>query len=433
MITENVLCKCGKIHRNPVDKVVTGKGAVDELPQILEKRKIKKAFILADVNTYKVAGKKVIKLLESANVEYFKYIFKEEHLEPDEKAVGSALMHFNKSCGAIIAIGSGVINDIGKILANISDKFYIIVATAPSMDGYASDLSSMVMGGAKVSLGSKCPNIIIGDSEILKTAPDNMLRAGMGDMLAKYISIAEWRIANIVTGEYYCEEVAELIREALKCCVENAESLLKREEDAILAVFEGLLKGGIAMSYAGVSRPASGVEHYLSHIWDMRGLAFGTPVDLHGIQCAIGTYISAGIYEKIKNIVPDKNKALKYVKEFDFGGWSGKLRAFVGEGAENMIALEAKEKKYDLDKHKERIDIIIENWEKIIEVVNEEIPSVLELENIFNTIGLAKSPEEIGISDEVIPMTFKATKDIRDKYVLSRLAWDLGVIDEIIS
>ena len=398
----------------------------------MKKNNVKKAFILADVNTYKVAGEKVINLLKDADVECFEYVFKDAHLEPDEKAVGSAVMHFNKSCDVIISIGSGVINDIGKILANISDKFYVIVATAPSMDGYASDSSSMAMDGVKVSLGSRCPNVIIGDSEILKTAPDNMLRAGMGDMLAKFISIAEWRIANIITGEYYCEEVAELIREVLKCCVDNAEALLKRDEDAILAVFEGLVKGGIAMSYAGVSRPASGVEHYLSHIWDMRGLEFGTPVDLHGIQCAIGTYISAEIYDKIKKIVPDREKAMDYAKAFDFADWADKLREFVGEGAEAMIALEAKEKKYDEAKHSERIEIILKNWEKILKIAEEEIPSVSELERIYNITKLPKSPEEIGISNDILPMTFKASKDIRDKYVLSRLSWDLGIIDEIV-
>ena len=164
----------------------------------------------------------------------------------------------------------------------------------------------------------------------------------------------------------------------------------------------------------------------------MRGLEFGTPVDFHGIQCAIGTYISAKIYEEIKEITPDKEKALKYANEFDFADWSDKLREFIGQGAEAMIELEEKEQKYNVEKHSKRIDVIIENWEKILNVIKEEIPTVLEIENIYNTINLPKEPKEIGISNELIPMTFKASKDIRDKYVLSRLCWDLGILDEII-
>ena len=432
MIVENELCRCGKKHINPVDELIVGKGVVKELPLIVQKYNAKKAFIIADINTYAVAGQKVTELLNGNDISCSEYIFKDTHLEPDEKAVGSAIMHFDNKCDVIIAIGSGVINDIAKILANISGKRYIIVATAPSMDGYASESSSMSMDGVKVSLGSKCADAIIGDVDILKTAPDNMLRSGMGDMIAKYISICEWRVANVITGEYYCEEVAQMIREALKSCTDNAQALLQRDENAILAVFEGLVKGGIAMAYAGVSRPASGVQHYLSHIWDMRGLEFGTEVDFHGIQCAIGTYIAAQLYEKIKKLTPDKEKALKYANEFDFGAWSDELRKFIGQGAEAMIELESKEKKYDVDKHLQRLEVITENWGEILEIIEEEIPSFSELEKLFDTIKLPKEPKEIGISNELIPMTFKASKDIRDKYVLSRLAWDLGILEKII-
>ena len=188
----------------------------------------------------------------------------------------------------ILAVGSGVIQDLCKYVSFFAHVPYMVVATAPSMDGYASASSSMTRDGLKISLPSRSADVIIGDTQILKTAPMHMLRSGLGDMLAKFISIAEWRIAHIITGEYYCEEVAKLIRSAVKKCVDNAEGLLAREDAAIEAVFEGLVIGGVAMNYAGVSRPASGVEHYFSHIWDMRALAFNTPMDFHGIQCAVG-------------------------------------------------------------------------------------------------------------------------------------------------
>ena len=180
-------------------------------------------------------------------------------------------------------------------------------------------------------------------------------------MLAKYISIAEWRIANEITGEYYCERIAELIRTALKRCVDNAEGLLKRDEKAVKAVFEGLVIGGVAMAFAGVSRPASGVEHYFSHVWDMRGLEFGTRVDLHGIQCAVATNIAAGLYENVLKITPDKEKALAYAKSFDYQAWASKLKEFLGTGADAMIALEQKEQKYSAEKHEKRLDTILKS------------------------------------------------------------------------
>lgn len=424
-------CPCGKEHIAAVKNIITGHGAIEKLPVELLKLNAKKVFLFADKNTYQAAGKKVEDILKNAQIAYTKYVMAEERPEPDEQAVGSAVMHFDKSCDTILAVGSGVVNDIAKILANTAERPYIIVATAPSMDGYASATSSMALDGIKVSLKSKCADIIIGDTDILKNAPMHMLRSGLGDMLAKYISICEWRIAHLVTCEYYCEEVASLIRASLKECVENAEGLLNRDEAAVEAVFKGLTLCGLAMAYAGVSRPASGVEHYFSHIWDMRGLEFNLPTELHGIQCAYGTLLALRLYEKIKSVIPNKEKALAYAAQFDFTKWSKQLSSFLGKGAEAMIALEEKEGKYNTEKHKNRLDIIIENWDKILTIIEQELPSAEYIESFMKQCGFPLSCEEIGVEKESLKMTFMATKDIRDKYVLSRLCWDLGILEEM--
>ena len=340
-------------------------------------------------------------------------------------------MHFDPACDFIIGVGSGVINDIGKLLSCHCGKPYMIVATAPSMDGYASATSSMTRDGLKISLPSRGADVILGDTEILRQAPLHMMKSGLGDMLAKYVSICEWRIAHLVTGEYYCEEVAGLIRSALQRCIDHAPGLLQREEAAVQAVFEGLVIGGVAMNYAGLSRPASGVEHYISHILDMRGVEFGTPVDLHGIQCAIGTLIAVRLYDKLKTIQPDREKALSYAAQFDYAPWSQTLRSLLGKGSESMIALEEKEKKYDKHAHAKRLEIILQNWDTILQIIDEELPSARDLETILEQIDAPKTLTAIDIDADMLPVIFAATKDIRDKYVLSRLAWDLGILDEL--
>ena len=425
-------CKCGKEHIF-TSKAIIEKGAIDKLPIIFKEAKFNSAFIFADKNTYCAAGEKVVETLEKNGIKIKKYVFLKDILEPDETNVGLAIMNFDPACDAVIGVGSGVINDISKIVANVSGKKYIIVGTAPSMDGYASATSSMTMEGLKISLNSKCADVIIGDIDILCDAPTKMMISGLGDMLAKYVSICEWRISNLINDEYYCEDIAQLVRDSLKKCVDNAEGLLNRDENAVKSVFEGLIICGAAMKFAGLSRPASGIEHYLSHIWDMRGVEFETPVELHGIQCAVGTLIAVKLYEKIKNVVPNKSMALNYAKNFDFYKWSEELRAFLGKGAESMIALEEKEQKYSVESHKKRIDVIIEKWNEILKIIDQELPEVSNLEKLFNNVGLPKTMKEIGIDDENLPMTFKSAKDIRDKYVLPRLCWDLGIIDEIIS
>lgn len=423
-------CSCGKTHTYDT-QVYVGKGVVENIPQYLQQYNPKKIFVLSDPNTYKAAGGKVCAVLDEAGISYTAYSFAHDPIEPDEYSVGSMMMHYDPKCDVIVAVGSGVVNDLGKILSNVSGKPYMIVGTAPSMDGYASATSSMTRDGLKTSLPSRSADIIVGDIDVLCRAPMHMMKAGLGDMLAKFVSICEWRIAHVLLGEYYCEEIAQLIRGALKSCTDNAEGLLKRDEAAVQAVFEGLVIGGVAMNYAGLSRPASGGEHYLSHVIDMRAVEFGTPMDLHGIQCAIGTLIQAKLYEKIKEITPNRDKAKAYVASFSFDDWSATLRELLGKGAEAMIAQEAKEKKYDVDKHARRLEDIIANWDAILKIIEEELPSYAELEKLMDTIEAPKTLEEIGLSSRDLPLYFKATKDIRDKYVLSRLAWDLGVIDEL--
>ena len=422
-------CKCGKAHVF-TSEVIIKEGAIQELPRLLAQYTANKVFLIADQNTFAAAGKAVREAIESC-VKVASCIFNEDALEPDEHSVGRAIMYYEADCDVVIGVGSGVINDISKIVANVSGKPYIIVGTAPSMDGYASATSSMTRDGLKISLPSKCADVIIGDLDVLCQAPAKMMASGLGDMLAKFVSICEWRIANLITGEYYCEDIAQLVREALKKCTHNAKGLLKRDKEAVKAVFEGLVIGGVAMAYAGVSRPASGVEHYFSHVWDMRGVEFGTQVDLHGIQCAMATYYAIKLYEVVKTQKPDYEKASAYVSAFDQEVWEQTLREFLGKSAEAMIALEKKEGKYRKDTHPARFQIVAQNWNRILQIIEEELPSSEEISKLLDSIGISTNLNAIGVDTECARMTFKATKDIRDKYVLSRLAWDLGILDDL--
>lgn len=424
-------CSCGKVHNALLDDYIVGKGAIREIASLMARYGATKPYLIADRNTYQAAGKQVCKVLDAHNIPYSLYVFSQETIHPNEEAVGSAAMHYDVSCDMVIGIGSGVINDIGKLISKLTKTPYIIVATAPSMDGYASATSSMDVDGLKTSVPSRCANVIVGDLDVLREAPVQMLISGLGDMLAKYVSICEWRISNLITGEYYCPTVAEYIRKALKKCVDHAEGLLNREEEAVRAVFEGLIIGGVAMNYAGLSRPASGVEHYFSHVWDMRALEFGMPASTHGIQCALGTLYALRIYEQVKKYTPDVALAEQKVSAFDHPSYDQFLKDFLGRSAESMLALEEKEGKYDPVKHHSRIAYIAEHWQELVQIMEQELPAAAELERLLKAIGAPCSVEEIGLSADILRPTFEATKDIRDKYVLSRLCWDLGILNEI--
>ncbi|HHY82480.1 MAG TPA: sn-glycerol-1-phosphate dehydrogenase [Clostridiales bacterium] len=428
---EGFACSCGKRHKTGVKDVIIGHGVLERIPELIKKHGGSKPFIIADQNTYKAAGERIAEILKDNGMKFTLYIFPQEHLEPDEFSVGQAAMNFDTDCNFIVGVGSGTLNDIGKILSRVTGLKYIIAGTAPSMDGYASNTSSMISAGIKVSLPSSCPVAIVADLDICCQAPMNMLQAGLGDMAAKYISICEWRISHLVNDEYYCENIAALVRRSLRKCIESAEGLSKRDPRAVADTIEGLILSGIAMGFAGISRPASGIEHYFSHIWEMRALEFDANYDLHGIQVGIGTILALKAYEQITGIKPDRKQALSYVERFNLNEHHSFLKEFLGSSANDLILLEKREGKYDREKHAMRLDRIISDWSSIIDIIREELPDRAEVEKLLKGIGAPVSPEALGFSCDLVKKTFHATKDIRDKYSISRLAWDLGVIDAI--
>ena len=427
---EGFHCSCGRLHKANVKEVTIGQGVLADTAVIMKKYGGTRPFIIADKNTYQAAGKAVCALLEREGIGYASFIFPQERVIPDEFPVGQVAMAFDSGCDFIIGVGSGTINDIGKLLANITGLNYAIVCTAPSMDGFASINSSMIVNGLKGTMDTVCPVAIIADTDILCRAPARLLQAGLGDMLAKYISVCEWRISNLVTGEYYCEEVAQLVRRSVRKCVSLAGGLPARDPETISGIVEGLIMSVIAMNFAGYSRPASGMEHYFSHIWDMRDLYLRREGELHGIHVGIGTLLTLRIYDFIRQVVPDRNKALESVSKFNLREWHAFLRDFLGKSGDALIELEEKEGKYDKQKHSVRLEAIISNWQTIQDIISEELPGYNEAAELLRSIGAPATPEDTNISGEETRHTFIATKDVRDKYVASRMLWDLGLLEE---
>ena len=161
----------------------------------------------------------------------------------------------------------------------------------------------------------------------------------------------------------------------------------------------------------------------------MRALAFGTPCELHGIQAGLGTLLTVRGYEWLKTKTPDREKAIAFVRDFDPEVWFDTLRLHLGEGAEAMIAGEYKEKKYDPEKHVARLADILAHWDDILALIA-DLPTADELEAFYASIGHPLSCTEYGLTADEIRFAFTAAKDIRDKYVLGRLLWDLGLLEE---
>lgn len=427
---EGHACTCGRTHRAGLKYLKIGGGAVRFLPDALRALGRTKAFVLCDRNTYKAAGPQVEQALSGAGIPYALFQFPQEFVEPDEHSVGQLKAAFDPACDVVVSVGSGVVTDCGKVLAHDLGLPQAAVATAPSMDGYASNSSSMIYKRVKVTDYNTCPQAILADTDILKAAPERMLQAGLGDMLAKSIALCEWRISHLVIGEYYCGEIAALMRRSLQKIVAAAPKLLSRDPEAIEAVTEGLILSGLAMAFAEISRPASGLEHYFSHLWEMFALQAGKRSEFHGIQVGIGTALTLCIYDHLRRIRPNEQALKRAEQAFSAQAWEAEVRRVFGNTAQTLIDKEYSAwHKNDPAARRERFGRLWGHWDEILRIMDEELPDAAATLALMRSLRMPTTPAEIGVSRQETLDAFHHSRDIRDKYLTSSMLWDMGLLD----
>lgn len=427
---EGFECSCGKHHvASRLRKVMIGEKTVLQLPAALRELTDGMPLIVSDENTEKAAGALVKQTLKAAGIAYEDYILRGEIVEPDELRLGQLMMAYSGKCSCIIAVGSGVISDICKVFARMAGIRQITVGTAPSMDGYASTCASMLIGGLKTSLYVQTPDVIIADTDILKNAPMRMIQAGLGDMITKFISLPEWKMANMLHDEYWCEETSQLVARSAEMCFEAAPKLKDRDPEAIRLLIEGLILSGIGVSFVGVSGPASGGEHYVSHIWDMQNMEHHRKLELHGIQTGVNTLVMLKMYAHMKQLMPDAGKAKAFAADFDRKKWENDLRRLFGAGAQKALENEEKAGKHDPAKHAKQLERIMNCWDELLGMIR-KMPSAEEAAALWGQTGAPTTHTAIGFTDEQLTDAFAMSPEIRDRYVGTRLCWDLGWIEE---
>lgn len=299
-------CPCGRRHSVDIEKLVIRNGILEELVQGLMPFKGGKLLVITDGNTYDIFGGSVIARLEKEGFQLksFTYPKGNHDLIPDEHAIGRLLIELEQETALLLAVGSGVLNDLARIVASRANKPFAIAGTAPSMDGYASVVSPLIVEGKKLTFPGKYPYAIFADTSIMKNAPMVMIRAGYGDVLGKLTALADWQLSRIMEGEYYCETTARLVQNGVGKCIESTEGLAARDEEAIRHLIEALLLTGISMGLVGISRPASGTEHQLAHYWEVKAIEAGMEHPLHGNAVGTATVVTAMLYELAADLLP---------------------------------------------------------------------------------------------------------------------------------
>ena len=293
-------CACGRMHNVSIKKIVSGNGAVNTLSDIITDFHGKRVFLIGDNNTMPLAAKKVRNLLTQSSCEVTEFtLHSDTHIILDEALIGHLIVNMPpERADLIVTIGSGTLGDLSRVISARCGIPYMIIGTAPSMDGYASAVSPIVMSdGGKRSIPLCPPYAIIADTDLMKTAPDVMFSAGVGDILGKNISLADWRLAHQETGEYYCKYIAELVSTAVERCTTAIPQIAARNPDAIKDMADTLILSGVTICLHGLSRPASGCEHQLGHYWETHLLKSSKETALHGNFVALGTIVACRMYE----------------------------------------------------------------------------------------------------------------------------------------
>lgn len=299
LINKDIVCCCGRTHRCDIGFLEIGVGAIEKLPEAV--KNYKKILLVADSNTYPLCGERVKTLLGDKLCETC--IFEtDDILVPDEKTIAAIEEYADDDTDFVLGIGSGVINDLCKYVAFSHGIKSGIIATAPSMDGYASSGAAMILSGMKVTITAKAPDVIIADVDILKNAPADMISAGYADIIGKYSALCDWKLAELVNGEYLCEYVYAIVMEATDKIRSLAGSIMKREPDAIGYLAETLVLIGVCLSLLSTTRPGSGSEHHMSHYFEITGLIDDKPYFLHGTDVGYSTIVTAELREKILEV-----------------------------------------------------------------------------------------------------------------------------------
>lgn len=429
-IGKKLICECGHEHYMDVDKIIIENGAINKTADIVNEYKSKHPLIIADSHTYEIAGKTVEKLLSQNNIEYKTVIYNIEHdLVPDEQAMGKLILAVDNSTDFLIAVGSGVLNDLTKYISHRTGISSMIVATAPSMDGFVSDTSALTIDNLKTSVSCSLPKVVLGDIDILKAAPERMILAGLGDMIGKCSALIDWQLSQIINNEYYCEATAKISADAIQKCIDNIDGVKTRSDAAIGNIMDGLIRTGIAMSYVNNSRPASGSEHHLSHYWEMMFLFQGKEALLHGTKVGLTSILAAKIYETFVHEKVDFDAAIENAKKFDAAAWEATIKKLYGKAAAGILKNAANDNRNSIENRIKRIEKIRDNFDKIIALAKTAKTTAF-VEDIMKRAGAPLRPQDVGIDEEIVHNSMLIAKEVRQRYTILNMLSDLGLTEK---
>jgi len=393
----------------------------------------RKAVVICDVNTYKVAGRKVHdELLASGLTINEPFIFTDPGLYAEFGNV-TRLEESLKTHNAIpVAVGSGTINDLTKLSSYRTNRPYMCVATAASMDGYTSYGASITYKGSKQTFSCPAPKAVLADIEIIRNAPPEMTASGYADLFAKVTAGADWILADAVGEEPINERAWSIVQDGLKDALNDPQGAREGAVNAITPLTEGLILGGFAMQWAQSSRPASGAEHQFSHLWNMEHHTYNGETPSHGFQVGVATMAITTLYEKMLNTTFEKLDVKACCSKWpEWCEIESSAEKMFGETDFLETAISESKAKYitqnDLSV---QLEIFKNNWPGLRDRLTTQLISSDEVRRRFRLVGAPVEPEEIGVSKIRMRHAFIRAQYIRRRFTVLDIALRTGYLEK---
>ena len=419
-----------------IAEIVVDGGALDRAPALYTRHYTGPAFIVADENTLAAAGRALEARLKGEGIETATHILPAEPKPKPTHALATDLeARLAAQGGTPVSVGSGVINDLVKHAAFSLGKPYFCVATAASMDGYSSAGAPLVVEGFKKTIQCAPPTAILADLDIVCAAPPAMAGWGYGDLAGKVSAGADWIVADALGLEPIDDLAWPLVQDNLRDWLSGPDAVARGDRAATAGLFAGLTVAGLAMEFHGSSRPASGADHQIAHLWEMEGLEHRGERVAHGACVAIATLASLRLYDwlldqDLSGVDIARTAARHPSLETE-------LAVIERSFADPSIAEKAKEefarKALAPDALPDRLETVRTAWPALRHRLRGHLMGADEMAALLGAAGAPVEPADIGIDAPKLKATVAAARYLRARYTILDLLHETGLLDRAIA
>lgn len=412
---------------HPLQVYYCGEDATTRLIRYCHSRQLDRFLLVCDQNTYRALGHSLERSLTGRGWDIQTVVLRGTEVLADEKRVLEVLKQAHGQKRTYLAVGSGTVTDITRYASYCARNAFISLPTAPSVDAYASMGAALIVDGYKTTLPSHGPVAIFAHQPTLCEAPHRLIAAGFGDMVGKYVALADWQLAALLVDEPYLEDIARRARRALLDCVAHVDEIGEASATGVEALMAALIESGLCMAACGNSRPASGSEHLFSHFWEMRWLQGACPPTLHGAKVGIGAVLAARRYAVIRSLTQEQVAVrLDESPPPDRQGQIRHIRATYGPAADQIITgyqpfLDMLEREFEPLRRSIRT-----HWPAIREIAA-SVPPAREIADLLGRAGGPGSPEELGLAAEDVKQALASSRYLRNRFTVNTVGRIVGV------